>query len=117
MTYGAETLTLTKTTISKLQVTQRAMERIMLGVSLRDRIPNATIHRRSGVTDVIVRITTRILEWRPRIQAHRNRERPPTRWADDIKRIVTYWIQVAQDRTVWTDMREAYVQQWTSGAI
>jgi len=59
----------------------------------------------------------RILEWTPRIQAHRNRGRPPTKWNDDIKRIVTNWIPVVEDRTVWTDMREAYVQQWTSGAI
>lgn len=42
MTYDAESLT--KTAVSKLQVTQRAMEIIMLGQgTLHDRIPNATI--------------------------------------------------------------------------
>ena len=35
MTYGAETLTLTTATANKLMVTQRKMERSMLGVSLR----------------------------------------------------------------------------------
>jgi hypothetical protein len=47
MTYGAETWTLTKQTIHQLQVAQRAMERSMLGVSLRDRITNVEIRRRT----------------------------------------------------------------------
>jgi len=62
------------------------MERIMLGLSLRDRVPNTNV-RRSGVTDAITRISTlkwnwaghlarindgrwtrKITEWRPRNQ-------------------------------------------------
>lgn len=133
LTYGAETLTLTKRTIKKIRVTQLAMERSMLGISLRDHIPNTEIRRRSGVADVVERITVlkwnwaghiarfpddrwtkRILEWRPRSEAFRNRGRPPTRWTDDLKRISTNWMQTAQDRQQWKSLREAYVQQWTS---
>lgn len=133
LTYGAETLTLTKTSANKIRTTQRAMERSMLGLTLRDRITNTELRRRSGVTDAIERISTlkwnwaghvartkdnrwtkRVLEWRPRQDAFRNRGRPPTRWTDDLKRIHQNWMQAAQDRDLWREIREAYVQQWTS---
>lgn len=133
MTYGAETLTLTKKSANKLRVTQRAMERAILGVSLRDRIPNEIIRQRTGVIDVIEKITTlkwnwaghvarrtdgrwskKLLEWRPRHEAYRSRGRPPTRWTDDIRKICGNWIQMAQDRAEWQNKREAYVQQWTT---
>jgi len=61
MTYGAETLTLTKKTINRIRVTQRVMERSMLGISLRDRIHNNEITRRTGVVDAVERIAT--LKW------------------------------------------------------
>ncbi|CAH2232417.1 jg19352 [Pararge aegeria aegeria] len=38
--------------IRRLRVTQRAMERAMLGVSLRDKIRNVEIRRRTRVTDI-----------------------------------------------------------------
>ncbi|RVE41527.1 hypothetical protein evm_013823 [Chilo suppressalis] len=40
MTYGAETWTLTAGLVHQFKVAQRAMERAMLGVSLKDRIRN-----------------------------------------------------------------------------
>lgn len=132
MTYGSETLTLTKQIVKKIRTTQFAMERSILGLSLRDRVPNHEIRRRSGVQDAIQKITMlkwnwaghvarmtdnrwtkRITEWRPREDALRSRGRPPTRWSDDLKRIRTNWIQAAQDRDLWRKLREAYVQQWT----
>ncbi|KAI8421195.1 hypothetical protein MSG28_008264 [Choristoneura fumiferana] len=85
-----------------LQVTQRAMERAMLGVSLRHRIRNTEIRRRTKVTDMAGKICklkwkwaghiarrtdnrwgTKVLEWRPRT-GRRSVGRPPTRWTDDI---------------------------------
>nr|XP_026485065.1 uncharacterized protein LOC113392732 [Vanessa tameamea] len=52
MTYSSETWSFTMGLIRRLKVTQRAMERSMLGVSLRDRIRNEEIRRRTKVTDV-----------------------------------------------------------------
>jgi hypothetical protein len=71
--------------IRRLNVTQRAMERAMLGVSLRDRIRNDDIRKRTKVTDIAPRIADlkwqwighiarrtdgrwggKVLEWRPR---------------------------------------------------
>lgn len=136
LTYGSETLTLTQKTVNKIRTAQRAMERSMLGVTLRDKIRNEELRRRTRVADAIEKIThlkwswaghiarmsddrwtKKILEWRPRDEeAHRNRGRPPTRWTDDLKRISSNWIQDAQDRTKWFRLREAYVQQWTRQA-
>ena len=61
LTYGAETLTLTKASAKKIRTTQRAMERSMLGLTLRDRITNTELRRRSGVTDAIKKISN--LKW------------------------------------------------------
>ncbi|CAG9123735.1 unnamed protein product [Plutella xylostella] len=61
LTYGAETWTLTKETVHRIRVAQRAMERAMLGISLRDRIPNVVIRKRTKVFDVGMRVAE--LKW------------------------------------------------------
>lgn len=133
MTYGAETWSLTMGLIRRLKVTQRAMERAMLGVSLRDRIRNEEIRRRTKVTDIARRIARlkwqwaghiarrtdgrwgrRVLEWRIRT-GRRSVGRPPTRWTDDLVKVAgSRWMRAAQDRMSWRSKGEAYVQQWTS---
>ncbi|KAI8424369.1 hypothetical protein MSG28_002896 [Choristoneura fumiferana] len=133
MTYGSETWALTMGLMRKLKVTQRAMERAMLGVSLRDRIRNDDIRSRTKVTDIARRIAKlkwqwaghiarrtdgrwgqKIFEWRPRT-GRRAVGRPPTRWSDDLVKIAgSRWMRKAQDRSEWRALGEAYVQQWTS---
>ncbi|CAH2210524.1 jg10825 [Pararge aegeria aegeria] len=49
-TYGSETWSLTMGLIRRLRVSQRAMERAMLGVPLREQIRNEEIRRRTRVT-------------------------------------------------------------------
>jgi hypothetical protein len=112
--------------------TQRALERAMLGVSLRDRIRNQVIRQRTKVTDIAHRnsmlkwqrachISRRtddrwgkgVLEWRPRL-GKRSVGRPQARWSDDLRRAASRsWMRVAEDRARWRDIGEAYVQQWT----
>ena len=133
MTYGSETWSLTMGLIRRLKVTQRAMERAMLGVSLRDHIRNEEIRKRTKVTDIARRIAKlkwqwaghiarrtdgrwgrKVLEWRPRT-GRRSVGRPPTRWTDDLARVAGIrWMRDAQDRSLWRRLGEAYVQQWTS---
>jgi hypothetical protein len=60
MTYGAETWTLTARLVHKFRVAQRAMEKTMLGVSLRDRIRNEVIRQESKLTDTTHCISTLI---------------------------------------------------------
>ena len=133
MTYGTETWSLTMGLIRKLKVTQRAMERAMLGISLRDRIRNDEIRRRTKVVDIAQRISKlkwqwaghiarrtdgrwgrKVLEWRPHI-GKRSVGRPATRWTDDLIQVAgRRWMQAASNRYFWKSMEEAYVQQWTS---
>ncbi|CAH2219204.1 jg22423 [Pararge aegeria aegeria] len=81
--------------IRRLRITQRTMERAMLGVSLRDQIRVTDEAQRVAKlkwkwaghiarrTDV--RWGSKVLEWRPRT-GKRSVGRPPTRWTNDIKR-------------------------------
>ena len=131
LTYGIETSVLTKRIMQKLLVTQRAMERRMLGISLRDRRSNVWIREKTKVTDVAERAaslkwswaghvaryqdsrwTKKVIEWRPR-SGRRSVGRPQMRWSDDIRGCAGGgWMQCAQDRELWRIKGEAYVQQW-----
>ena len=53
MTYGCETWSLSNTQLKKLTTTQGQMERITVGVTLKDRKHTNWIFKESGVTDVI----------------------------------------------------------------
>ncbi|KAM0730390.1 hypothetical protein ACS0PU_002719 [Formica fusca] len=104
----------------------------MLGISLRDHIPNEEVRRRTRITDVVERVarlkwqwaghvardnikcTKTLMQWRPR-ESRRSVGRPQLRWRDDIQRHAgKNWIQTAQERTTWKEKEEAYVQEWTS---
>jgi hypothetical protein len=63
MNYGTEAWPLTMGLIRRLNVTRRAMERAMLGVSLRDRIRNDEIRKRTKVTDIARRIADLKWQW------------------------------------------------------
>lgn len=132
-TYGLETMALTKKTANQLRVMQRAMERTMLNISLRDRRRNEEIRQRTKVVDIVTRVaelkwqwvghvarqdqskwTSKLTHWRPR-ETKRSVGRPQRRWLDDIKQQAgNRWFQTAQDRTAWRNMKEAYVQEWTT---
>ena len=104
LTYGSESWSLTKTLERKLRTTQRGMERIMVGVTLRDRKRASWIREQTRVDDVIGTIkkkkwtwaghvmrrrdnrwTVRLTEWQPR-DGKRSQGRQRTRWRDEIKR-------------------------------
>ena len=53
MTYGCETWALNNAMMDKLAVAQRKMERIMLGITLRDRKRNTWIRQETDVSDTI----------------------------------------------------------------
>ena len=57
------------------------------------------------------RWTKRLLEWQPRI-GKRRRGRQTRRWRDDITSYIgTTLAKVAQDRKVWNDYEEGYIQK------
>ncbi|XP_024875701.1 uncharacterized protein LOC112457062 [Temnothorax curvispinosus] len=106
------------------------MERVMLKISLRDKIQNEEIRKRTGVADVVERASrqkwqwaghvarsntkwTKILmQWRLR-ESKRSIGRPQTRWRNDIQRHAgKRWMQTAQEKKTWKEMEETYVQEW-----
>ncbi|CAH2227620.1 jg14169 [Pararge aegeria aegeria] len=63
MRYASETCSLNMGLIRRLRVTQRAMERAMLEVSLRDQIRHEEIRRRTRVSDIAQRIAKLKWQW------------------------------------------------------
>lgn len=135
MTYGAETWTTTKYLEQKLRTAQRAMERKMLHITLRDKIKNSEIRDKTKVIDIMDKIkeakwrwaghlarqqdnrwTKRVTEWQPRT-GKRRRGRQKRRWRDDL---TTYmgvtWARDAQDRQRWKGHEEGYIRQWVDTA-
>ncbi len=53
LVHGAQTWTLNKTQASKLQATQRSMERSNLGIRRKDRIRNVSMRGKTHMKDVI----------------------------------------------------------------
>ena len=132
LTYGAETWRLTKKLENKLRTAQRAMERKILGLTLRDRKRAVWIREQTGIADILVDIkrkkwswaghvmrrmdnrwTIRVTEWIPR-EGKRSRGRQKTRWGDEVRKFAgASWNQLAQDRGNWRSQGEAFVLQWT----
>ena len=131
LSYGAETWTTTKKLEKKLRVTERAMERIMVGVTKRDKVKNIDLREKTKVRDIIHEIKTkkwrwaghlarrqdsrwthRVTEWTPR-ECTRSRGRQSRRWMDEIKgsQGIT-WMRSACDRKKWKREEEAFLQQW-----
>ena len=128
MTYGCETWSLSNTQLEKLVTTQRKMERIMIGVTLKDRNSTEWIRKQSGLTDINRSIreskhrwaghvarrrdnrwTIRITEWIPHGNK-RPRGRPRTRWCDDLIQYVgPTWSHIARDRKLWQACREGFL--------
>ncbi|GFN80043.1 endonuclease-reverse transcriptase [Plakobranchus ocellatus] len=117
MTYGCQTWTLNKQLCHKLKTAQRSMERKMLHIKLKDRIPTIEIRKKTQGIDVVQYIqrqkwrwtghiarekdniwTTRCSEWQPR-SGRRDRGRSEARWIYDIRRAAgPQWQRNAQDR-------------------
>ena len=53
MTYGCQTWSLNKQMTNKLRTAQRAMERKMLDLKLKDKIPCSEIRKRTKIIDII----------------------------------------------------------------
>ena len=123
MTYGAETLALTKNQEKKLAVAQQSMERLLLNITKRDKTRNEIIRCKTGVKNVIERVwcmrgqwagyvarmsNTRWVkitsEWTPR-EGKRVRGRPKRRWRDNVEEVgSSQWIRVAQNRSAWREL-------------
>ena len=131
LSYGCQTWSLTKTQTSKLQSTQRAMERKIMGIRLKDRVSNRKLRESTqskGIGAAIKklkfkyarhmfrmreekwnRITTNWTPWGNK----RGRGRLKTKWRDEIRnRVGASWKSITQDREKWWRIGEAYAREW-----
>ncbi|CAH2235486.1 jg1845 [Pararge aegeria aegeria] len=105
--------------IRRLRVTQRAMERAMLGVSLRDQIKNVEIRRRTRVIDIAQRVAKLKWEWAGQIVGRKDGLWGPKvpEWQPNTgKRSVGRPPKSLDPRGTkpWNLKLPTYVQQWTS---
>lgn len=129
LTYGAQTWSLTKQQTEGIKKTQRAMERSILKIKVKDRVRNEKIREETDAIDVGYRIrklkykyaghvmrmgqerwVKRVIEWRP-FDRKRGRGRPATRWRDEIvKSLGTEWGRLTHNREEWRQIGEAYAR-------
>jgi len=131
MTYGAETWNLTQHLTFKLRTTQRAHERIMLGITWKDRKTAKWIRENTKVDDIVETIkslkwnwaghvyrrednrwTIRTTDWIPR-NYKRSRGRQKMRWRDELDKFDKFWRRKTHDREDWKKTRKAFILQWT----
>ncbi|KAI1712838.1 putative uncharacterized transposon-derived protein F52C9.6 [Ditylenchus destructor] len=118
--YGCETWSLTKTQENRLRTTQRAMERRILGISLRDKITSNSIRQQTQFQDAVEEAKKRKLRWaghiarrednrwtkiatawEPKAKAPKNWGKPLS-WKQQITEIAgKEWMEIAQDREKW----------------
>ncbi|KAG7311380.1 hypothetical protein JYU34_002422 [Plutella xylostella] len=129
MTYGAQTWSTTKKQRTKLLVNQRAMERSMLGIKLKDRIENEVIRHQTKIQDIITTIdklkwqwaghvmrikdqrwTKLTTEWIPR-DGRRGVGRPLMRWSDELRAFHPLWWRFAHNRAAWNKMAKIFIAQ------
>lgn len=121
--YGAQTWSLTKKERDMLSVCQRKMERKILNITLRDKVRNEDIRRKTQIHDApevarqlkmkwaghVMRLNNnrwshKLTVWDPRI-GKRNVGRPKSRWADEIKlNFGNRWSNIAKDRQIWKNL-------------
>ena len=126
--YGAETWNLSKNMERKLRSMQRAHERLMVGVSLRDHKTSEWIREKTRITDILDHIRRKKWRWAGHVARmtdsrwtevvtfwtpygqRRRRGRQRIRWRDDLDRYLSLWHRTAWDRGVWRSEEEAYVR-------
>jgi hypothetical protein len=131
LNYGSETWTVRKTEKNKLQTTQRAMERQILRIKLRDKVRNEEIRRKTRLKDAYIdaqerkirwaghiarradnRWTTRTTFWWP-YNYKRPLGRPPQRWRKEIEESMgKNWQQLAKNRQNYKRRLKDLLQEW-----
>ena len=131
LTYASQTWAITKKDVERLRITQIKMERSILELRLRDRIPLTHIKAKlKGNKYVIETIRRQKWAWAGHVarfkdnrwsylmtfwtpQHKRRRGRQKIRWRDDFDDFLrnNLYHRVAMDRREWERLREAFAQR------
>lgn len=128
LAYDLEVMSLTRKSLNRLQNTQRAMERAILGITLRDRVRNKDICKITQVPDILRRVAQLNWRWAGHIVrqdpakltnmllvwcARTTKRRPRRRWRDDIQTVAgKHWMQTASDTQARKHLKEFHIQEW-----
>ena len=131
MIYGAQTWSTTKLQTKKLQVAQRKMERMILGIRKKEKITNTHVRKITKIRDIGYMMKKskftyaghmmrgnpekwnyKTTVWTP-YNRKRRKGRPGIRWREEISgRVGTKWHGMTGNRKVWSNIGEAYAQLW-----
>ena len=104
MTYRCQTWSLTKALVKKLETSQRAMERRMLNVKLKDRIRNTTIRQRTRVIDIVKYVANTKWKWAGHIARMKD-----NRWTIIKHRVADRGCKISR-------MTKTSLERWHCGA-
>lgn len=130
LTYGCQTWSLSEVNAKRISTCQRAMERSILGIKLKDRERNEDIRKKTGIRDALEharrmkwkwaghlarytdhRWSTLVTQWQGPAYGSRRRGRPNKRWVDGIRAVAgDSWLNVALDRDEWLKLEEAFTR-------
>ncbi|KAG7305046.1 hypothetical protein JYU34_010502 [Plutella xylostella] len=130
LTYACQTWSLSEANAKRITTCQRAMERSILGIRLKDKIRNEDIRERTGIKDALLharrmkwkwaghlarctdhRWSILVTAWLGPAHGSRRRGRPPKRWVDGIRAVAgNSWMDVALDRDEWLNLEEAFTR-------
>ena len=131
LTYRAQTWATTQEQARKLQTTQNAMLRSIMGIKLSDKTHLQDIYRKTKVRlvgkvakllkfryaghtmrDTKLKWNYIMSSWVPHT-GKRSRGHPRIRWSDEIfKEFGTSWRTKATDRQTWKGLVDAHAQKW-----
>ena len=134
LTYGAQTWAYTAKQLQKIEVTQHAMLRSILGIKIKDKIKISDILQTSktrhisetikklklGYAGHVAReskfkLNHRLTFWRP-TGGKRRVGRPLTRWVDEVVRVAgPNWPSKARNRPTWRSVTLTYARMGGHG--
>lgn len=130
ITYGCQSWIFNKHNRDKIAKCQRAMERSILNIKLKDKVKSSDIRKETETIDVLQH--AQLLKWKwaghlarttdqrwTKIATEwqgpngtRARGRPQERWLDEIVMVTgKKWAEKAQDREEWQALEEAFTQR------
>lgn len=129
MTYGSQTWKYTQAAKHKITTCQRAIERNVMKIKLKDKIRHSEIRAKTKITDALEYSLKSKWKWAGHVarmhakrwtkvvtmwtgpSGKRRTGRPYSRWSDDLRKIATDWPTTATDTERWLELEEAFTRE------
>lgn len=130
LSYASQTWIYNAYTKRKIMTCQRAMERSIMNLKLRDKQRHTVIREKTKVIDALSHCMKLKWKWAGHVARMDNKKwtkrattwagppgkrksgRPLERWTEELKKFASDdWVTIAQDRGMWSKMEEAFTRQ------